>query len=74
MLVYEGRHDGDGGGAWALEEDLSDFLVLETDHILSIHLRQVVVDENAIAEEGGRLMIIAVLTSPQSRKPYSHVG
>ena len=61
VIVDELGHDGDGHGAWALAEDLSSVLILQPDHVLTVDLTQVVVDEQSIAggregggKEGGR--------------------
>ena len=52
MVVDEGWHDGDGAGTRAFVKDLGNVLVLDTDHVLSVHLTEEVVNEEAIA--GGR--------------------
>ena len=56
VIVDELGHDGDGHGAWALAENLSSVLILQPDHVLTVDLTQVVVDEQSIAggREGGR--------------------
>ena len=53
MVVDEGRHDCDGDGAGALGKHLPNVLVLQANHVLSIDLCQVVLDQDAVAEWGG---------------------
>ena len=40
MLEEVGRDDGDGNGLAAFVDDLRDLLVLDADHVLSVHLRR----------------------------------
>ena len=48
MVVDELGHDGDGHGSWTLIKDLGNVLVLQTNHVLSVHFAQVVVDKEAV--------------------------
>ena len=68
VVVDESWHDGDGAGTRAFVKDLGNVLVLDTDHVLSVHLTEEVVNEEAIAggrgREGGRKSI--TFTSLQS--------
>ena len=50
MVVDELGHDGDGHGSWTLVKDLGNVLILQTNHVLSVRLAQVVVDKEAIPE------------------------
>ena len=52
VVVYKVGHDGDGDCRRALREHLTDGLVLESDHILTVDLRQVVVQQHSIPEGG----------------------
>ena len=48
MVVDELGHDGDGHGSRTLIKDLGNVLVLQTNHVLSVHFAQVVVDKEAV--------------------------
>ena len=50
MVVDELGHDGDGHGSWTLVKYLGNVLILQTNHVLSVHLAQVVVDKEAVPE------------------------
>ena len=54
MVVDEFRHDGDGDSTWTLVKDLSNVFVLDTNHVLTVDLTEVVVDEETITRERGR--------------------
>ena len=56
MVVDELWHDGDGDCARTLVKYLSNFFVLDADHILSIDFTEIVVDEETVTggREGGR--------------------
>ena len=49
VVVDEARHDRDGDGAWTVSKHLRHLLVLKTNHVLAIHLRDVMVYQNTIA-------------------------
>ena len=48
MLIDKVGHDGDGHCAWTLGKDVSHLLVLEANHILTIDLGEVMVDQHSI--------------------------
>ena len=50
MVVDELGHDGDGHGSRTFVKDLGNVLVLQTNHVLSVHFTQVVVDKEAVPE------------------------
>ena len=54
VVVDESWHDSDGAGTRAFVKDLGNVLVLDTDHVLSVHLTEEVVNEEAIAGGRGR--------------------
>ena len=54
MVVDEFRHDGDGDSTWTLVKDFSNVLVLDTNHVLTVDLTEIVVDEKTITRERGR--------------------
>ena len=54
MVVDKLRHDGDGDSARALSKDLGNLLVLESNHVLPVHLRDAVLSQNAITGEDTR--------------------
>ena len=49
VVVDEAGHDRDGDGAWTVSKHLRHLLVLKTNHVLAIHLRDVMVYQNTIA-------------------------
>ena len=51
VFIDERRHEGDGKGFWTVPEELCDLLILQTDHVLSIHLGQEMVDQHTIPVE-----------------------
>ena len=48
MVVDKLGHHGDGDSAWTLREDFCNLLILQTNHILAVHLSQIVVDQYTI--------------------------
>ena len=48
VIINERWHDGDRNSVWALTEQFSNFLVFQTNHILSIDLTKVVVCQHSI--------------------------
>ena len=51
MFVDELGHDGDGDSPRALVKELGDLLVLDTNHILSVDLAEVVVYQETVSRE-----------------------
>ena len=49
MVVDEAGHDRDGDSARTVGKHLRHLLVLKTNHVLAIHLRDVMVYQNTIA-------------------------
>ena len=56
VVEDETGHDGDGHGAWTVSKHLRHLLVLQTNHVLAIHLCDVMVGQNTIPT-GGRKTI-----------------
>ena len=49
VVVDEAGHDSDGDGTWTISKHLCHILVLQTNHVLAVHLRDVMVYQNTIA-------------------------
>ena len=51
MLIDKVGHDSDGHCAWTLSKDFSHLLVLEANHILTVDLSEVMVNQHSIPTE-----------------------
>ena len=71
MIVDEGRHEGDSKGSWTLIKDFSNLLVFEPNHILPIHLSEVVVNQHTIPVrgEGGNKCVTCHVSSQLELTP-----
>ena len=53
MIVYVGRNDGNSDHISALINDVPDIFILNTNHILSVNLQQVVINQKTISGSWG---------------------
>ena len=53
VFIKEGWHDSDGYGVTSTLENARNVLIFQTDHILSVNLEKIVIDQQTISRRRG---------------------